>query len=64
MINARIDKGIQRLDIEGTPADVLIEFGYMINRYYSAVKNAARRVCRPYERDLRPLLRRTARCGK
>lgn len=38
MINARIDKGIQRLDIEGTPADVLIEFGYMINRYYSAVK--------------------------
>lgn len=63
MINARIDKSIKQFDVEGTPADVVVEFGYMINQYCSAVKNAARRSCRPCERPLRPLLRRIARCG-
>lgn len=33
MINARIDKGIQHFDVEGTPATVVAEFGFMINQY-------------------------------
>ena len=35
MINARIDKSIQQFDVEGTPADVVAEFGFMINQYCS-----------------------------
>lgn len=63
MINARIDNGIQHFDVEGTPATVVAEFGFMINQYCSAVKNAARRCCRACARPLRPLQHRIARCG-
>lgn len=56
MINARIDKSIKQFDVEGTPADVVVEFGYMINQYCSAVKKMlpagpaglARGLCGPY----------------
>lgn len=63
MINVRIDKGIQHFDVEGTPDTVVAEFGFMINQYCSAIKNAARRSCRACARHLRPLLRRKARYG-
>lgn len=39
MIDVRISKnGIERYEITGTPADVVAEFGIMINQYCSAVK--------------------------
>ena len=44
MINARIDKSIKQFDVEGTPADVVVEFGYMINQYCSAVKKCCQQV--------------------
>lgn len=56
MINARIDNGIQHFDVEGTPATVVAEFGFMINQYCSAVKKCCPQVlpglreafCGPY----------------
>ena len=44
MITARIDKSIKQFDVEGTPADVVVEFGYMINQYCSAVKKCCPQV--------------------
>ena len=39
MIDVRISKnGIERYEITGTAADVVAEFGIMINQYCSAVK--------------------------
>lgn len=39
MIDVRISKnGIERYEIAGTPADVVAEFGIMINQYCSVVK--------------------------
>lgn len=39
MIDARIGKnGIERYETTGTPAEVVAEFGILINRYCSAVK--------------------------
>lgn len=64
MIDARIGKnGIERYEITGTPAEVVAEFGIMINQYCSAVKNAARRFSLACPGSSRPLLRQKARCG-
>lgn len=42
MINALIDeKGMRRLDITGNGADVVAEFGILINQYYSAMSKCA-----------------------
>ena len=42
MINALIDeKGMHRLDIVGNGADVVAEFGILINQYYSAMSKSS-----------------------
>lgn len=42
MINALIDEnGMRRLDIVGNGADVVAEFGVLINRYYSAMSKTS-----------------------
>ena len=56
MINARIDKSIKQFDVEGTPADVVVEFGYMIKPVLLSGKKMlpagpaglARGLCGPY----------------
>lgn len=42
MINALIDgNGMHRLDIAGNGADVVAEFGILINQYYSAMSKSS-----------------------
>lgn len=42
MINALIDEnGMHRLDIVGNGADVVAEFGMLINQYYSAMSKSS-----------------------
>lgn len=42
MINALIDEnGMHRLDIVGNGAEVVAEFGILINQYYSAMSKSS-----------------------
>lgn len=39
MIDVRISRsGLERFDSNGTPAEIVLEFGYLINQYCSAIK--------------------------
>lgn len=39
MIDVRISRSeLERFDSNGTPAEIVLEFGYLINQYCSAIK--------------------------
>lgn len=64
MIDVRISRsGLERFDSNGTPAEIVLEFGYLINQYCSAIKNAARRPSPACKRLSRTLQSRAARFG-